>query len=460
MPPARIGQTLISDEDPADAKLARRVLSVVRTWTPALETQQARLARDRLDAVRGDIPVAATWLLAHAPAKAAQLVVSGETYWVAGGMTGLAAAWANALLDRYAGPSHRRARLLATLVRLGGVRRDIETRALAEEALALGRRFGIPAVQIEALYELADPDGVHGIRLEAAAAALEGVKDLGPTTIREQAIALDLEAALARRTKGAAAEAAVLARGLARARSSGMLRRMVHLGGNLAEVELGAGRTAIAGSIAAEAVLDAREIGDGRNEVRALGILAVVHALLRDRSRAARALRRGAILASSSDLAIAVDDVVRAGSWVAALMGRPADAAWLVGPAAPAPTIPAIRRGLADARRRLGEAGWLDASRAGASATVSSRLARVEGLADWLEAAPPHAPRTALGLTQREIEVLTLLGDGLSDAEIGDRLFISAKTVSVHLANARVKTGKRRRVELARMAREALSVAA
>ena len=61
-----------------------------------------------------------------------------------------------------------------------------------------------------------------------------------------------------------------------------------------------------------------------------------------------------------------------------------------------------------------------------------------------------------MGLTQREIEVLTLLAEGLSDQAIGWRLAISAKTVSVHLANARVKTGRRRRVELALFARRQL----
>ncbi|WP_446725076.1 response regulator transcription factor [Nocardiopsis sp. N85] len=39
------------------------------------------------------------------------------------------------------------------------------------------------------------------------------------------------------------------------------------------------------------------------------------------------------------------------------------------------------------------------------------------------------------GLTPREAEVLRLVARGLTNREIGERLFISAKTVSVHTSN-------------------------
>lgn len=54
-----------------------------------------------------------------------------------------------------------------------------------------------------------------------------------------------------------------------------------------------------------------------------------------------------------------------------------------------------------------------------------------------------------LGLTAREIEVLRLLGDGLSNREIGDVLFISAKTASVHVTHILQKLNVSTRVQAA-----------
>jgi len=62
---------------------------------------------------------------------------------------------------------------------------------------------------------------------------------------------------------------------------------------------------------------------------------------------------------------------------------------------------------------------------------------------------PRHAE-----LTKREVEILRLIGEGRTDAEIGETLFISRKTVSVHLSNAKAKLGIETRLEAALWARE------
>ena len=51
------------------------------------------------------------------------------------------------------------------------------------------------------------------------------------------------------------------------------------------------------------------------------------------------------------------------------------------------------------------------------------------------------------GLTERELEVLQLLATGLSNAKIGERLFISATTVKFHVSNIMRKLDVGRRAE-------------
>ncbi|NEE00918.1 response regulator transcription factor [Phytoactinopolyspora halotolerans] len=51
-------------------------------------------------------------------------------------------------------------------------------------------------------------------------------------------------------------------------------------------------------------------------------------------------------------------------------------------------------------------------------------------------------------LTQREREVVALVGEGLSNPEIGARLFLSPATARTHVSNAMVKLGARDRAQL------------
>lgn len=61
-------------------------------------------------------------------------------------------------------------------------------------------------------------------------------------------------------------------------------------------------------------------------------------------------------------------------------------------------------------------------------------------------------PKEAFGLSRRELEVLALIAEGRTNREIGERLFISQKTVAVHIGNILSKLGASGRVEAAMVA--------
>jgi DNA-binding CsgD family transcriptional regulator len=63
-------------------------------------------------------------------------------------------------------------------------------------------------------------------------------------------------------------------------------------------------------------------------------------------------------------------------------------------------------------------------------------------------------PVPGRGLSPRERELVTLVAQGHTNAEIAGRLYISVRTVASHLDRIRDKTGYRRRADLTRLAIE------
>jgi DNA-binding NarL/FixJ family response regulator len=72
----------------------------------------------------------------------------------------------------------------------------------------------------------------------------------------------------------------------------------------------------------------------------------------------------------------------------------------------------------------------------------------------------PGTPREISGITDREREVLRLVGMGMSNAEIAAALYITAGTAKTHVARLLAKLGARDRVQLVITAYEAGLVSA
>jgi DNA-binding CsgD family transcriptional regulator len=68
-------------------------------------------------------------------------------------------------------------------------------------------------------------------------------------------------------------------------------------------------------------------------------------------------------------------------------------------------------------------------------------LAHADALAARLDATQPAAPSYPAGLSAREVEVLRLVAQGLTNPQVAERLYLSPRTVEQHLRSIYNKTG-------------------
>jgi DNA-binding CsgD family transcriptional regulator len=90
----------------------------------------------------------------------------------------------------------------------------------------------------------------------------------------------------------------------------------------------------------------------------------------------------------------------------------------------------------------------------GASVDRDRLLARIRALGLRRGSREPRRPADHgwASLTATELRVTALIRDGLTNREIGARLFVSPRTVQTHVSHILTKTGLRSRVDVARAA--------
>jgi NarL family two-component system response regulator LiaR len=90
--------------------------------------------------------------------------------------------------------------------------------------------------------------------------------------------------------------------------------------------------------------------------------------------------------------------------------------------------------------------------------TIVVRKVLVPASGPGAEPASAFAPNTAqqqsLGITARELEILTLIARGLSNREIATQLFVSENTVKTHCSRAFDKLGAARRTQAVQRGKE------
>jgi ATP/maltotriose-dependent transcriptional regulator MalT len=219
----------------------------------------------------------------------------------------------------------------------------------------------------------------------------------------------------------------------------------------------------------------ASEVGDQRNIAQSRLLLAGLAAQRGDYAVARQRYAEGLAIALDIEHTNYIASGLKGLGCVAAAQGLPTWAALLWGTAEPlresrSVAIPQALydRMVAVVRSQLGESAFEEALARGRTMTLAQALASPEAFAPQATlrlppaqavpgsspAAPAGHPISPAGLTAREVEVLRLVAQGLSDAQVAEQLVISPRTVNWHLTSIYSKLGASSRSAATRYAIE------
>jgi DNA-binding CsgD family transcriptional regulator len=206
-----------------------------------------------------------------------------------------------------------------------------------------------------------------------------------------------------------------------------------------------------------------RQVDDLTMLVLLLDVMADIERLAGNPAAAGAHLREGIGVASRIGHSLGLHSLIEKCGYLCGATGRWADAVTLwaaldadwkrrgrpaepVNEARRAPYMPQIEQALGPGRlRKAGERGARMPFPAAAElATMVAATVQED----------PGKPTPGKLLSTREQELVTLVAQGRTNAEIADQLYISVRTVASHLDRIRDKTGYRRRADLTRLALE------
>jgi predicted ATPase/DNA-binding CsgD family transcriptional regulator len=431
-------------------------------WTPAIveridtEADNIRRALDRLDVAN--------------PRQSLALGSRLAPFWQTRGRLaeGLSRFERTALLAPEPSVELARASARQLAMAAQGVLGPEALRALTNRTVEMARTVGDPPALIAALSSrmwIAQYEGDIAAAV-AAEAEIESL-DLTDLDARTQISLIEMRTLAAGAKFGLTSNQYVdqLRVQVAEASKAGWAGEQAIAAGNLAQILALRGEHADAAALAQEAAGLFRALQRPVDLGWALTYGAASLAEIGRTSEAVDAAAEAAVIAVSVPLPMTVVDSLRTSMAVAIATGKPLLAARLWGAVHAMDgrgdyALPAVERSIGET--------WL-ARASSAAPAVAMELARRKGegedplellraLPELLRSSaptPPLAPHLRHGdLTKREIEILTLVGQGRSDPEIAEALFISPKTASVHVANIKGKLGLQSRLEVALRARE------
>jgi DNA-binding CsgD family transcriptional regulator len=213
-----------------------------------------------------------------------------------------------------------------------------------------------------------------------------------------------------------------------------------------------AGDLADADDVCAAALARSRDAGDVFNQWSLLPAMVLLDVFAGRFEHAVAHLREGLQIAMRTGGWFELNHYLDGCGYLCAETGRPAEALtmWTASAALLGPADLRLRDlPVRAARRALGA----DRSRAAEDRGAAMSLAAAAEYAVMLTApGAQQAPPGPAKLSSRERELVTLVAQGRTNAQIAAELFISVRTVGSHLDRIRDKTGCRRRVDLTRLA--------